>query len=129
MKYGTEHALNQYKPEFCDTAVSILGAGKSIAALAAALEVSCKTIDEWRKRYDEFGHAVDCGRARGQAYWENESDSNMHNKDYASTRYIFKMKSQYKLRDNDDASVHVVTPAEDSSKITEIMRDIANRKI
>jgi hypothetical protein len=73
--------------------------GKSYAALAAHLDVSQNTLDNWRKAYPAFDDAVSRGRDKGQATWEQESDDNMNNKDYSSVRYIFKMKTQYKLRD------------------------------
>lgn len=93
------HALTVYYPEMCKTAIEILGKGKSYAALAAALEISQRTILRWRQTYPEFEEACEIGKDKGQAWWEEDSDVNMANKDYSSVRYIFKMKSQYKIKD------------------------------
>jgi hypothetical protein len=102
MKYGQDHALNKYSDDYPEQAIAFLAKGKSYAALAAHLDVSQRTLDNWRKAYPDFDDAVERGRDKGQALWEQDSDDNMQNKDYCSTRYIFKMKSQYKVKDGSE---------------------------
>lgn len=115
MKSGREHALSKYEDNFTDIAKEILGKGKSYAAVAAALDISLDTVERWRKEYPEFEEACKRGKAKGQAWWEDNSDANMENKDFSSVRYIFKMKSQYKVRDgtepnsqNQGINIHAV---------------------
>lgn len=104
MKSGKEHALSIYEDRFTGVAIEVLGKGKSYAALAAELGICLDTVETWRKKYPEFAYACKVGKAKGQAWWEENSDQNMENKDYSSVRYIFKMKSQYKVRDGTEGN-------------------------
>jgi Helix-turn-helix domain len=96
------NALDKYYPDMCKTAIEFLAKGKSYAALAGQLEIAEQTVYAWQKKYPDFDRACQVGKAKGQAYWEQVSDDNMYNKEFCSTRYIFKMKSQYKLKDGSE---------------------------
>ena len=136
MKHGQDHALNKYCDDYPQAAIAFLGKGKSYAALAAHLDVSQRTLDNWRKAYPDFDEAVERGRDKGQAYWEQDSDDNMHNKDYSSVRYIFKMKSQYKLKDgtepvkqdNNTTNTHVLFGMEGSEHKSLVDRVLGDAK-
>lgn len=96
------HALDKYYPEMCEQAEDFLANGKSFAALAGELDIAEQTVYEWQKKYPDFDRACKIGKAKGQAWWENQGDSNMENKNYNATMYIFKMKSQYKVKDGSE---------------------------
>jgi transposase-like protein len=112
----TIHGLNAYYDDYPEKAIAFLAQGKSYAALAAYLDVSQQTLDNWRKRYPEFDDAVARGKDKGQAWWEQDGDSNIQNKNYNATMYIFKMKSQYRVRDGSEAKGMQFIGAVDASK-------------
>lgn len=60
----------KYRPEFCEIAVNFLSQGYTLTALAAELDVTRETIDQWRKTYPEFGTAIHKGLARAQRFFE-----------------------------------------------------------
>ena len=66
-----------YLPAHCATAVALGREGKSIAVLAATLEVSKDTIYEWAKVHKEFSDALTRMRALSQAWWENAGQEAM----------------------------------------------------
>ena len=51
-----------YKPEYCDTVVSLMSEGYDVAACAGYLRVSRRSIYEWIDVHPEFSHAVEIGR-------------------------------------------------------------------
>ena len=62
--------VSTYKPEHCETAIEFGKQGKSIAALAAHLETSRKSLYYWAKDHPEWQHALDVMREHAEAYWE-----------------------------------------------------------
>lgn len=95
------HALNLYYPEHCAKAKEILSRGETLTSVAAELDVDRRTIETWRKKYPEFDWACTTGQAKGLSYWEKVGAQNLDNQKYNTTMYIFKLKSQYQVRDND----------------------------
>ena len=60
----------KYRPEFCEIAVNFLSQGYTLTALAAELDVTRETVDQWRKKYPEFGTAINKGYAKAQRFFE-----------------------------------------------------------
>lgn len=130
------HALSKYYDDFPERAHQFLSYGKSFAALAGELDVSIESIERWRKEKPEFNDACNRGRAKGQAWWEEQGDSNMENRNYSATMYIFKMKSQYKVKDGsepikqDPISTHMLFGMEGSehkSLVERVLGDAQQR--
>ena len=66
-----------YKPAYCAAVIFAGAQGKSIAWMAANMDVSKDTIYEWEKVHPEFSDALKCARAKSQAWWEDSGQSNM----------------------------------------------------
>lgn len=110
----------QYDDSYPDKAYYFLRKGKSKTALAAYLSVNPKTIYAWMKEHEAFGYAVECGFAAGQASDEDMLERNLENKDFNTRAYIFKMKVQYKLREEDKANI--LFASQESSEVDNVMR-------
>ena len=60
----------KYSPDLCRLPVQFGKEGKcTYAHLAAYLNVSKSTIEEWAKMYEEFSHALKVGQAATEAFW------------------------------------------------------------
>lgn len=62
-----------YKPEYCETAIFLMGQGYSIAGLAGHLKVSRQTVYQWEKDHPEFSDALNAARAASAAWWERQA--------------------------------------------------------
>jgi len=67
-----------YLQEHCDTAIALGKEGKSIARLAAELDVSRECIYEWARVHPEFSDSLTRMRAYSQAWWEDAGQSAMY---------------------------------------------------
>jgi len=60
-----------YKPEYCEQVVELGAKGKSLAQIAAALDVSRANLYDWAERYPEFSSAVSRAKDLALAWWED----------------------------------------------------------
>lgn len=84
----------------CDTALNVLRTGRSIAALAAELDVSKDTIYEWKKQHQEFSDAIARGLAAAEMVWEENRRDDVHPHIWALT-----MKNRFKWTDKHESTV------------------------
>ena len=66
-----------YRPEFCDQVIEYGKAGKSLAWMAAELDVSKDTVYEWAKVHPEFSDALTRARNHAQRWWEDLGQENI----------------------------------------------------
>lgn len=62
-----------YKPEYCDAIVDIMAEGYSLEAAAAKLNVNVRSIYEWQSKYEDFSQAINIGRVKALAWWEDRA--------------------------------------------------------
>lgn len=84
----------------CETALEVLKAGRSKAALAAALDVSKETIYAWEKDYPEFSDAIARGLAAAEMIWEENRRDDVHPHIWALT-----MKNRFKWTDKQETTL------------------------
>ena len=58
----------KYKKEYANLVYDILKDGSSLADLATIFKVTRKTIDNWRKKNEEFNVAVEIGLNAGESH-------------------------------------------------------------
>jgi hypothetical protein len=68
---------SEFKPEFCDQVVEYGKEGKSLAWMAAELDVSRECLYEWARVHPEFSDALDRARAHSQKWWEDAGQRGM----------------------------------------------------
>lgn len=66
-----------YQQEYCEAVLEAGAQGKSIAWMAASLDVNKDTIYEWAKVHPEFSDALTRARAKAQAWWEDQGQTGM----------------------------------------------------
>lgn len=89
----------EYKPEYCDFAVSHMRDGASIAELAYLLKISRNCLNEWRHKHPEFEDAVKKGIDDSEGWWMLEGRKNIGNKDFNSTLWYMNMKNRFHWSD------------------------------
>jgi hypothetical protein len=66
-----------YLPEYCDQVVEFGKQGKSVAWIAAELQVHKDTLYEWVKVYPQFSDAFTRARLESQRWWEDFGQQHM----------------------------------------------------
>lgn len=74
----------KYEDRFLEIAEKYLAGGKSVTQLAKHLNVAKSTIYKWAEENQEFSDALELGKEFSQAYWENELENMMYNKEVNS---------------------------------------------
>jgi hypothetical protein len=66
-----------YRAEMCEQVIECGKRGKSVAWIAAELEVSKDSLYEWMKVYPEFSDAMAQSRNHSQRWWEDAGQDSM----------------------------------------------------
>ena len=67
----------KYLPESCDKVRELGKIGKSLEQMAMQLNVSYRTLCNWRDTHEEFFHALGDAHAFSQAWWEEQAQTYM----------------------------------------------------
>lgn len=65
---------SKYTPEVCNTIIDYLAHGKDLAHVAAAHDVSERTLYNWINEHDDLKEAYEVGQAKGKAFWLDKAD-------------------------------------------------------
>lgn len=68
---------SEYKQEFCEQVIEYGKQGKSLAWIAAELDVSRECIYEWMRVHPEFSDAMSAARNHSQRWWEDAGQAGM----------------------------------------------------
>lgn len=74
----------KYEDRFLEIAEKYLAGGKSVTQLAKHLNVAKSTIYKWAEENKAFSDALELGKEFSQAYWEDELENMMYNKEVNS---------------------------------------------
>jgi hypothetical protein len=66
-----------YDPSYCDKVRELGKLGKSFEQMSAQLDVSYRTLCNWRDTHEEFFHALEDAHALSQSWWEEMAQSYM----------------------------------------------------
>ena len=74
----------KYEDRFLEIAEKYLAGGKSVTQLAKHLNVAKSTVYKWAEENKAFSDALELGKEFSQAYWEDELENMMYNKEVNS---------------------------------------------
>lgn len=74
----------KYDDRFLEIAEKYLAGGKSVTQLAKHLNVAKSTVYKWAEENKAFSDALELGKEFSQAYWEDELENMMYNKEVNS---------------------------------------------
>jgi hypothetical protein len=66
-----------YDPSYCDKVRELGKLGKSFEQMSAQLNVSYRTLCNWRDEHEEFFHALEDAHALSQSWWEEMAQAYM----------------------------------------------------
>jgi len=87
----------KYDPAMCDIVIASGKEGKTLAEMAADLEIHRETLNEWRKLHPEFSDALKFALLKSQAWWEERGRQGTFGgiQNFNATGFIFQMKNRF----------------------------------
>ena len=79
----------------CDRMIELGTLGASQKMIWADLGITKDVAANWRKKYPEFGDALDMALVHSQAYWEREILANVNNKGFNSRLAEIALRGQF----------------------------------
>jgi transposase len=102
---------SKYKPEMCDTVVSMMRKGASKCEVAAALDVDDETLIEWAKKYPEFSATIKRAEQLSSAWWQREGRTSLRDKSFSYVGWYMQMKNRFGWTDTQkvklDGNLHI----------------------
>jgi hypothetical protein len=113
----------KYDPGMCDTVIAAGEEGKTLAEMAAELDVDRATVNEWIERHEEFSRAVKRGLDKAQAWWEKQGRIATFGgfDGFNATSYIFQMKNRFREDWRDKQDLEHTGPNGGPIAVTEII--------
>jgi hypothetical protein len=65
----------EYDPIYCDKVIELGRLGKSFEQTAGELDISYRTLCNWRDKHEEFFHALEDAQVLAQKWWEDHAQS------------------------------------------------------
>lgn len=86
---------SKYQASFCDVVIEAGKQGKSVAWIAAELEVSKDTIYEWIDVHPEFSDAMAKARTLSQRWWEDKGQEGMQQQGFNASIWSRSMAARF----------------------------------
>lgn len=86
---------SKYDPAFCEQVIEFGKQGYSKAEMAAALEVTRTTMDNWAAEHEEFLDAVQCASEFSLAWWEGKGRQNLTTAGFQASLYSKAMSGRF----------------------------------
>lgn len=103
-----------YRPEFCDRIIELGKLGYSQARMAADIGVAKSTITEWAKSHPDFSNALARARTLSQAWWEQEAQTGLKNREFNAGIWDKSVKSMFR-EDYTDRTINEVVGKDDGA--------------
>lgn len=88
----------KYDPAFCDKVIEFGELGFSPAQMAARLGVTRQSLENWAEVHEEFLAALSYARTLCQAWWEDQAQMNLPNKEFNAQ--IWKKSVEARFRED-----------------------------
>lgn len=112
-----------YRDEFCNRVIELGKAGYSQARMAADLGVAKSTITEWAKSNADFMNALTRARTYSQAWWEQEAQNGLKNRDFNAGIWDKSVKSMFREDYQERSTVEHVGKDGDAIEIKDSAAD------
>jgi hypothetical protein len=97
-----------YHPRYCGVIVELGREGYSQARMAASIGVAKSTITEWAKVHKEFSNALSLARTLSQAWWEEQAQGGLKNREFNAGIWDKSVKSMFREDYQDRSTVEHV---------------------
>ena len=85
-----------YRDEFCEIIEDMGREGKSVAQMAARLDVSKETVYQWVKAHPEFSDAFTRARTFSQAWWEAKGQDAIGDRNFNANLYKLSLAARFR---------------------------------
>lgn len=85
-----------YRDEFCEIIEDMGREGKSVAQMAARLDVSKETVYQWVKAHPEFSDAFTRARTFSQSWWEAKGQESIGDRNFNANLYKISMSARFR---------------------------------
>lgn len=125
----------KYRPRYCERVIELGCEGKSRAVIARELGVAISTMQDWEKRYDDFRAATARARELAQAWWEEQGQRGIWERDFNASAYRLQVMNRFPDRWRDKQSlehsgeidtggeVHIYLPDNERGEMPDAIRD------
>jgi transposase len=97
----------KYKPEYCEKVIKWGKEGKSRTWIAAALDTSRETLDNWAKANPDFFDALSRAKAHEQRWWEDAGQAGMTSDKFNGGVWSKNMAARFPAEWRDNSKVEV----------------------
>jgi DNA-directed RNA polymerase specialized sigma24 family protein len=116
-----------YDPANCDRVLELAAEGCGKAEIAAALQVSVKTLNAWVKAHDDFRGAMSRAKDMEYAWWLTAGRKGQFMRAWNANGWAMQMRNRFRKRFRDRFPAHEEPPKD--SVNAEQLRDEMERKL
>lgn len=84
------------RKELCARVIALGAEGKSECQISAAIDQPRTTMRSWADQHPEFSSALTRAKELEQAWWENEAQSNLKDKDFNANLWNKSMSARFR---------------------------------
>ena len=96
-----------YRPEYCELVIELGKAGKSKAQMAARLDVSRQTLENWADAHPEFLDAMARANVHAMAWWEDEGQDGLRAERFNASLWAKNMSARFPADYRDNSKVEL----------------------
>ena len=117
---------SRYNPVYCDRVLELAAEGCCKAEIAAALQVSVKTLNAWIKAYDEFRDAMSRAKEIEYAWWLAAGRKGQFMRTWSASGWALQMRNRFRRRFRDRFPVEDQKP-EDSVNVEQLRAEMERK--
>jgi len=92
---ATKKLVPKFEPAMCDQMIAMGKEGASQKMMWSQLGISKTTAETWKKKYPDFGEALEIALVHAQSYWETQLLANVENKNFNSRLVEIALRGQF----------------------------------
>lgn len=117
---------SRYNTACCDRVLALAAEGCCKAEIAAALQVSVKTLDAWMKTYDEFREAMSNAKELEYAWWLAAGRKGQFLRTWNASGWALQMRNRFRKRFHNRFPAQTETP-EDSVNAEQLRAEMERK--
>lgn len=95
-----------YRSEHCARVIELGRAGKSRAQIAAVLDISRQTLDNWQAAHPEFLEAMTRAKDLSLAWWETAGQEGIFERSFNATAWGLQVRNRFPEDYRDKTELH-----------------------
>ncbi len=117
---------SRYNSAYCDRVLELAAEGCGRAEIAAALQVTVKTLNAWAKAYEEFREALSRAKELEYAWWLTAGRKGQFMRTWNASGWALQMRNRFRKRFRDRVPAKDETP-EDSVNAEQLRAEMERK--